>query len=194
MRSARYASYSAPPPPANRQVRRRCPPHPGRQQGHHRAECISRRHRTTRDLNTSFAADFATNLHQAVLRSVEASSTFAGGTSDIDGARAKVVQHPVVANALNGLISMRATTANQLRHHQVHVDFLGETPSPGRPVPRLRETNLPRPNQGRRHQPGRQTEQPVHLVNQSQPTAKLSIEVSFADESSAASQQPNRTI
>jgi hypothetical protein len=82
---------------------------------------------TTSERGTGFTADFGADLRRAVLRSVEASSSFAGGMPDIDGARAKAAEHPDVANALSGLISMRASTTNRLRHHQVQVDFLGET-------------------------------------------------------------------
>lgn len=81
----------------------------------------------TRDRDTGLTTDFTADLRRAVLRSITASSSFAGGAPDIDGARARAAEHPDVANALNGLITMRASTTNQLRHHEVEVDFLGET-------------------------------------------------------------------
>jgi hypothetical protein len=83
--------------------------------------------RKARERGTGLTADFAADLRRAVLRSIEASSTFAGGPPDIAGATARAAEHPDVANALHGLISMRSSTTNQLRHHRVQVDFLGET-------------------------------------------------------------------
>jgi hypothetical protein len=79
------------------------------------------------DRDKSLTADFAADLRSEVLRSITASSSFSGGAPDIDGARAKAAEHPDVANALDGLIAMRASRTNHLRHHEVQVDFLGET-------------------------------------------------------------------